>query len=328
VCPLKILITGGSGFVGTNLVERFLKDTGVTILNIDINPPKNVCHQIYWEKGDVSDYGFVLKVFENFKPHILIHMAARTDLNGNSLEDYSVNIEGVKNIIRCCNLDKNLKRTLFVSSMLVCRLGYQPKNDEDYCPNTFYGESKVIGEELVRTDIRPGLEWSILRPTSLWGPWFDVPYRSFFDAVRLGFFMMPANIKVYRSYGFVLNSVEQIKALIDTDKIGALYKVHYLADHEPIELSDWANEVINFSGKGKIFRPPWIILKMAAKLGDLLKYIGLKSPLLTSFRFKNMTTNAVYDTGSWEDFYSSQRYSMREGVRITVDWMDDCNTNP
>lgn len=324
---MKILITGGSGFIGTNLVARLLEESGITVLNIDINPPKNVSHQAYWKKGDILDYGFVSKIFEDFKPHLLIHMAARTDLDGNSLEDYSANIEGVKNIIKCCNLNKTLKRALFISSMLVCRLGYQPINDEDYCPSTLYGESKVMGEELVRTNIRPNLEWSILRPTSLWGPWFDIPYRSFFDAVRSGYFMMPANFEVYRSYGFVLNSVEQIKALIDTAKISALYRVHYLADHEPIELSDWANEIIKSSGKGKIYRPPWIFLKLAAKFGDSLKYIGLKSPPLTSFRFKNMTTNSVYNTGSWENFYSDQRYSMREGVRITVDWMDGVSKN-
>lgn len=325
---MKILITGGSGFIGTNLIERLIQDVGITLVNVDINPPKNSCHRAYWQKGDIREFGIISKIFEDLKPDMLIHLAARTDLDGNSLKDYSANIDGISNIISCCNLDNNLKRVIFISSMLVCRLGYQPKNDEDYCPNTLYGESKVIGEKLVRSDIRPNLEWVILRPTSLWGPWFGMPYRSFFDAVRSGFFMMPANIKIYRSYGFVLNSVEQIKALMDTNKITALRRVHYLADHDPIELSEWANEVIKSSNRGKIYRPPWILLKLAASFGDLLKYMGIKSPPLTSFRLENMTTNAVYKTDSWKIFYNNQRYSMKEGVRMTIDWMDGVDKNP
>jgi GlcNAc-P-P-Und epimerase len=319
---MKILVTGGSGFLGTNLMEKLLRDNDVKVFNIDINPPRDKSHLPYWIEGDICDVEFISGALKDFKPHTIIHLAARCDLDGRCLSDYSANIEGVDNIIGYCNADKDVQRVLFLSSMLVCRLGYQPENDQDFCPSTIYGESKVIGEQLIREKIRPDLEWSILRPTSLWGPWFDVPYRSFFDAVRAGWFMMPANLKVYRSYGFVLNSVEQIVALVGTAKESMLYKVHYLADQEPIELSDWANKVIECSAGGKIYRPPWFILNIAAKLGDFLKLIGVSSPPLTSFRFKNMTTNAIYETDSWREIYSEQRYSMHEGVRITVDWLD------
>jgi len=319
---LRLLVTGGSGFLGTNVVERLLQEVDVTVLNLDISSPRNKRHLEFWEQVDICDYALVSEKFNDFQPNIVIHMAARTDLDGLTLDDYSVNTVGTENIIRCCNLSESLQRIVFVSSMLVCHLGYQPKNDKDFCPSTSYGESKVRGEGLIRETVRADLEWSILRPTSLWGPWFDIPYKSFFDVVRSGIFMMPSKLKVYRSYGFVLNSVEQIRALIDTDNSHGLYAVHYLADHEPIELSEWASEIIRYSRKGKIFRSPWIVLKIAAKVGDFLKRAGVKSPLLTSSRLRNMTTDAVYDTASWRNIYNDQKYSMSEGVKITVDWME------
>jgi hypothetical protein len=138
---------------------------------------------------------------------------------------------------------------------------------------------------------------------------------------------MPANLKIFRSYGFVLNSVEQIRILMDTDTKNELYRVHYLADHEPIELSDWASEIIQSSNKGKMYRPPWVLLKIAAKVGDLLKFVGIKAPPITSFRLQNMTTNSVYDTDSWKVIYPKQTYSMHEGVRITVDWLNCINSD-
>ena len=319
---MKILVTGGSGFLGSNLVERLSRDR-FEVFNVDVKPPKNGALFGNWIKGDVCDFDGIRTIFKRYRPEVVVHMAARTDLEGRSLDEYNANFDGVSNIIACCNEDKNIQRVIFLSSMLVCKLGYQPNNDSDYCPTTIYGESKVIGEKLVREKIRTDLEWSILRPTSLWGPWFDVPYRAFFDSVLAGFFMIPSGLTVYRSYGFVFNSVNQITALITTSKKSMFCKVYYLADREPIELSEWANQIVEYSGRGKVYRVPMFLLVLAAKAGDVLKVLGVKSPPLTSFRLSNMTTNAVYNVDSWRQLDLEQEYSMSEGVKITVDWINN-----
>ena len=192
---MKVIVTGGSGFLGTNLIEKLISD-GFEVLNIDIKPPKNKSLLGNWIDGDICDFNGISAIFRRCKPEIIVHMAARTDLDGRTLDEYAANIAGVSNIISYCNEDKNIQRVIFLSSMLVCQLGYQPESDFDYCPTTLYGESKVIGENLVRDKIRTDLEWSILRPTSLWGPWFDIPYRTFFDTVRSGLFMIPFNLSL------------------------------------------------------------------------------------------------------------------------------------
>ena len=63
-----------------------------------------------------------------------------------------------------------LKKIIIASSMLVCELGYSPKNFNDYKPNTLYGESKVLTEKIVKKFKN---SWTIVRPTSIWGPWFE-----------------------------------------------------------------------------------------------------------------------------------------------------------
>lgn len=319
-----MIVTGGSGFLGTNLMEKLIND-GFEVLNVDLRPPRNKSLLENWVQGDICDADGIRRTVKQFGPDIIVHMAARTDLNGQTLSEYDANIGGLGNIISCCNENINIQRVIFFSSMLVCKLGYQPENELDFCPTTLYGESKVIGEKLVRDKIRTDIEWSILRPTSIWGPWFDVPYRIFFDTVRSGVFMMPMRLKVYRSYGFVLNSVEQIMVLVNTCNKDMLYRVHYLADHEPIELSDWASTIIEYSGRGNFYRVPMFFLSLAAAAGDFLKALGVKSPPLTTFRLRNMTTDALYDVESWRQAGLKQKYSMSQGVRITINWMNEHN---
>ena len=319
---MKIFLTGGSGFLGTNVVEKLSRFDDFTFVNFDSHEPRNSAHAPYWICGDILDRDALNAALKEFGPDIVIHMAARTDLDGTSLSDYAANTDGVDHIIECCNEYSCVKRVVFLSSMLVCRLGYQPQSDLDFCPTTAYGESKVVGERLVRTKVRTDLDWVVLRPTSLWGPWFDTPYRSFFDTVRSGWFMMPSKSFVYRSYGFVLNSVEQIMSIALLENTLGLKQVHYLADEIPIELSDWAESIIRLSGKGRMFRVPWVFLRTLALAGDLFKLLGVSSPPLTSFRLSNMTTNAIYDTESWTGICERSRYSKEDGVKITVDWLN------
>jgi len=169
----KILITGGSGFIGTNLIE-FYKDK-VNILNIDIVKPKNKEHTQYWKNVDINNYKELDSAISKFNPDIVIHMAARTDLDGKSLEDYSTNIQGVENILKITDKIESITKVIFASSRLGCKIGYKPQNEFDYCATTIYGESKIIGEQLVRNYKEYSKKWIIVRPTSIWGPWFDIP---------------------------------------------------------------------------------------------------------------------------------------------------------
>ena len=118
-------------------------------------------------------------------------MAARTDLDGSSIDDYSANTDGCRAVIEAAARHPQIQRVIFASSMLVCALGYSPKHDSDYCPTTRYGESKVLGERYVREMAADHFPWTIVRPTSLWGPWFSVPYKKFFDAVARRMYLHP-----------------------------------------------------------------------------------------------------------------------------------------
>lgn len=135
----RILITGGSGFIGTNLIEFLLKRNLFDVLNIDIVPPQNSEHFLYWKQIDICQKKELYNVIKEFSPSFVIHLAAKTDLRGKSIEDYRANTEGLENLLACLEKTPTIERCIFTSSMYVCEPGYIPSSFEDYRPHTIYG---------------------------------------------------------------------------------------------------------------------------------------------------------------------------------------------
>lgn len=317
---MRVLITGGSGFIGTNLVQHFL-DAGSTVLNFDRCSPRNPAHQSLWIEGDIRDAKALIAAVTDFSPQLILHAAARTDLDGGTLDDYAANSLGVENMAAAARLATQLDRIVFFSSMLVCELGYVPQHDMDYRPNTLYGQSKVIGEEIVRRIPLSDLPWVLVRPTSIWGPWFGSPYRNFFEAIRAGWFVLPRGSRSIRSYGYIDNLVAQTMAIASAPSKEVLGRTFYLADYKPLDLSEWANAISAAAGHSKVREVPLSLLRMGAWCGDFAKQLGWANPPLTNFRLKNLLTSAVFDMSHLSRLCPNLPVDRDEGVRRTVAWL-------
>ena len=274
-----------------------------------------------WRKTNILDRNDLVQVINQMNPEFVFHMAARTDLGGQSIEEYAANTEGVANVIEALSGINTLRCAVFASSMLVCQIGYKPKSETDYCPNTPYGESKVVGENLLRRIGASKFPWIIVRPTSIWGPWFEIPYRNFFTAIQHGIYIHPRKIKVRRSYGFVLNSVFQLNKLITSEHVGLVGHSLYLSDYEPIELKNWAHLIQESFGSRAIREMPLWAFQFFAKIGDMLKYIGFNNPPISSTRLNNMLTEMIHDVSLLQSVCGDVPYTMGEGVKLTCDWM-------
>lgn len=317
---MKVLITGGSGFIGTNLVSHYLMN-GAEVINVDTCPPRNKLHLSQWRDLDINSKNSLADLVLKFDPDYCFHLAARTDLQGSSISDYLTNTLGVENIVFALNQCSNLKLAVFASSMLVCKIGYHPKNWEDYCPTTPYGESKVIGEKIVKETDYIKFPWLILRPTSIWGPWFGEPYRNFFTLISKNGYFHPGNLIIRRSYGFVLNTIYQLSKVQQFNGGGLLYKTSYLADYSPIDLLSWATSIQQSMKTRSIKSVPIQVFQAAAKFGDFLKIIGYKEFPMTSFRLNNMLTESVFEMDALQSLTGRLPYSYQDGVRITCDWL-------
>lgn len=315
----KYLVTGGSGFIGTNLIEKLLIG-GNDILSIDKTEPKISAHSSMFKKVDILDYLELEKAILTFNPEYVIHLGARTDLNGKTLEEYDANIEGVKNLLLVLDKIPCLKRVLFTSSMYVCEPGYTPKDFDDYKPHTIYGESKVMTEKIIK-EKNPSYEWAIIRPTSIWGPYFGEPYDLFFKIVISRKYLHMGTKACKKTYGYIDNFVYQLDSLLKTPIQNINKKVFYLGDYEPYDITEWANEIASERGI-KIPNVPFFVFQGLAFIGDVLGYAKIKFPM-TSFRLKNMTTNNIFDLSSIEEIAPNLPIERKVGVAKTVEWLSE-----
>lgn len=314
----RIVIVGGSGFIGTNLILFLLRHKGVEVFNIDINTPKLKSKEGHFHSIDICNLSSFYSCLLEISPDYIVHLAARTDLDGKSLDDYSANTLGVENLMKILPSLPNLKKIVITSSMLVCRTGYYPKSQFDYAPSTIYGESKVKTEEIVWHN-SPQCDWAIIRPTSIWGPWFGVPYRNFFDMMMAHRYFHIGRKGCTKTYGYVGNAVYQIEQILFNDTRDEKQKVFYIGDNPPTNIEDWANEIAGELGY-KLQRMPWWLLRIAAWGGDFLKFVGVPFPM-TSFRLKNMTTDNIIDLSATYKIAPNPPCSRMKGIQETLKWL-------
>ena len=316
----RVIVTGGSGFIGTNVVASLLA-RGWPVRSLDSVAPRNAAHAPVFRQVDICDAAALGAAFDDFRPDAVIHLAARTDLLGTGLDDYAANIAGTANLLAVLATRPYIGRTLFASSMLVCRLGYLPNGVTDYAPNTPYGASKVESERLVRAADPSRQNIILFRPTSIWGPWFGEPYRNFFDTVVAGYYVHPEGASTRRSYGYVDNAVAQIEALLDAPEAALSDSLYHLADYAPVDIGQWADLIAAASGRRRPLRAPLALMQAAATVGDGLKALGWQRPPLTRFRLANMLMDAVQDTGPMQALCPVLPVSLADGVERTVAWM-------
>lgn len=250
----------------------------------------------------------------------MVHLSARTDLQGRTLAEYDSNVDGTMNVARMLAENTAVNRAIFASSMLVCRNGYTPASDDDYCPSTAYGKSKVEGERQLRR-FNPDYGWCIVRPTSIWGPWFEAPYRAFFLAVCAGHYVHPQSAPVYKHMGFVHNTVQQLLGLLQDHRVNQ--EVFYLGDYERYSTHQLANCIQDQSNAPHLRELPLSLMRLAAQVGDLLAYGGMSSVPLTSFRLQNMLTGSGFSTERLEAVTGPLRFSMKTGVQSTLRWLSE-----
>jgi nucleoside-diphosphate-sugar epimerase len=314
----RILVTGGSGFIGTNLVGAY-RAAGLTVRNADMAQPRNTADSDAWSRVDITRIDQLREVVSEVRPTHVVHLAARTDLDGGEVSDYAANTTGVGNLLTVlAEAPDPVERAVIASSRLVCRIGYQPSSDEDYCPTTVYGASKVETERLVRE--AEDLPWVLVRPTSIWGPWFDLPYRDFFLSVARRRYVHPAGRRIHKSFGFVGNTTWHLHRLMVAPRSEVVGRTFYLADDPPIEVGDFANRISAALGQGRMREAPLPVLRALARTGDIVERAGRRAPL-TSFRLVNLLTPMIHDLTPLTAVSGDPAFGLDAGVAMTVQWM-------
>jgi nucleoside-diphosphate-sugar epimerase len=251
-------------------------------------------------------------------------LAARADLRGANIDDYDTNTLGVQNIVHACNKCSSIKKVIFASTMLVCKVGYYPETESDYCPPNLYGESKMLGEQIVRTSA-PDMKyhWSIVRPTSIWGPWFGPTYRDFFLMLVKRKYINFVGKSSTKTYGYIDNTIYQINMILFSDKTNS--KTYYLGDYHPTNITKWASEIADELDY-KLKSVPIVFILMASYVGEFLKIFKINFPL-NMFRYKNMTTDNIIPLQDTMDIAPCLPVERSVGIKNTIKWINNFYIN-
>lgn len=318
---MRVIVTGSSGFIGQHLA-RLLGQQGHEVLGLDRRPPAHPMRRVAYRLCDILNASQLEEVFQSFAPEIVLHLAARTDLEEKrDLCGYAANIAGVENIATVIRRTRNVRRAICTSSQLVCHVGYRPAGDQDYQPTTLYGESKVLTEKIWREHEGGGVEWCLVRPTTIWGPEMNPHYLRLFQMIRDGRYFHVGRARTYKSYGYVGNTVHQYQKLMDAPAEQICGRVFYLADYEPIALEEWTEAFQRALDAPAVRSMPRAVAVTGAKIGDLVNGLGVTRFPFNSFRLNNVLTPYQFDLSATRQVCGTLPHSMQEGVAETVQWL-------
>jgi nucleoside-diphosphate-sugar epimerase len=314
----RLLMTGGSGFIGANFISEVDRRGGYEVMNLDVASPKFESKSGMFRQCDLLDPVKLEECFAEFKPTHVVNFAGRTDMFGATVDDYAANHIGTKNVISAIQRTPSVENVVFTSSQFVMGPGRLPEHDEDFGPHTIYGESKVLTEKVVR-QANLSCSWTMIRPTNIWGRWHPRYPSEFWRVLKQGRYLHPGGPRVTRCYGYVGTVVDQVLTILDRDDGSLNRKTFYVGD-PPIDLYDWTNEFsLQLTGK-PVRVVPRPLLKALALLGDLVVKLGGKFPIFSS-RLRSMTENYVTPMDPTFAALGHPRFSLEQGVRETVAWL-------
>ena len=176
---MKIMITGGMGFIGSHLCDNLVADHEIIILTKSESKKNNLkesLSKIQIENLDITNFSKLEKVILKHKPEIIIHLAGQTS-HAKSFENpiYDIDINAKSTLciletIRSNNL--NCKFILGSTFIVIGKPTQLPVNEETPCfPTTIYGTNRLASENYCKIyhDVH-GLDTIIFRITNSFGP--------------------------------------------------------------------------------------------------------------------------------------------------------------
>jgi len=153
---MKILVTGGAGFVGSHIVDLLIEQQDEIVILDDLSTGKEkyINKNAKFYKADIRQAEEINDIFEKEKPELVIHTAAQVQLRKSLVEpaiDAAINILGTINVLEACR--KNKVKKIIYTSTGGARVGepeYLPVNEKHpLSPCSPYGISKHTAEHYV-----------------------------------------------------------------------------------------------------------------------------------------------------------------------------------
>lgn len=238
---MKVLITGGAGFVGSHIADRLLArgDQVLVIDNYATGRRDNLTPQAGLEvvEGTIADKALVDQTFGQFVPDVVVHAAASYKDPNNWTEDSLTNAVGTANVVQAAQ-QVNAQRFIYFQTALC--YGLHPREQPITLEHPLFPEassyaiSKTTGEYYIRLS---GLNWVSFRLANAYGPRnLSGPLPTFFHRLTNGkpCFVMDTR----RDFVFVNDLVDVVMKALDGQGGTGFYHISSGSDYSIKELFD------------------------------------------------------------------------------------------
>lgn len=304
----RALVTGGAGFVGSHLVDRLVDDGWQVLVLDDLSSGKVSRLAGARRRGTVSVHQIDLRAEElmgtvgRFSPHLVFHLAAQTSVAASVSDprrDADINIVGTVNLLEASSRAE-VNRLVFTSSVAVygSEIPLPAREVSPPWPESPYGISKKVAEDYLRFWRQErGLEYTVIRPSNIYGPRQDpsgeagvvaIFSRACVDRTRPTIFGSGTDT---RDYVYVDDVVD---ALIRASELGegGIYNVGTGTETSTGEVFEAVARHAGFGG-GAVHGPP--------RPGDVPRSV--------------LDWSLAREDLGWQPFTAFE-----EGIRWTVDW--------
>lgn len=319
----KVLVTGATGFIGSNLVRRLVElNYKVSVLirggsKLDKIEDLEVNRFI----GDLNDYSSLLNATKGF--NLVFNLAAGLPYHRLSDKGYHLaNVEGVKNIANAC-LKRNVDRLVHVSTVGVYGSTSEKGIDES-APLVLrdeYSKSKAMGDEIIFKAIKENnLPATIIRPTIAYGPGDTRPgFLDLFRLIKKGLFVPVGQGDNYFHTIYVENLIHGL--ILASAHKKALGQDFIIGDDPCPKMRDIWQTIANVEEKNLPgFNLPVPLAKALGKISDVSRKLGGPSPLNTQ-RVKFITENRRYNINKAKKLLGYKpKIGLKQGVERTYFW--------
>ena len=307
---MRILITGGAGFIGSHLCEKYTKEkhTVLCLDNFLSGNLLNVRHLLNYQnfkliKGDIRDCDFLERVSRDVD--VIFHLAAQVHVDRSYVEPqltYEVNVMGTQNVLEVARI-YDVKKVVHASTSEVYGSAQYVPIDEKHpldAPHP-YGASKIAADRMCNAYIITyGMNIAIPRFFNIFGPrQRDIGYGGVISIfTRRVLNNMPPVIYgdglQTRDYTYIEDSVRAFDLILNHES--RLEPIN-IGSGKEVSIIDLANLIIDLCGKKGKIKP----VHVGPRIGEVEKLIA-------------DVTNAKKILG-WEP-----KYDLKEGLRTFIQW--------
>jgi 3beta-hydroxy-delta5-steroid dehydrogenase/steroid delta-isomerase len=308
----RVLVTGGSGFVGANLVTELLV-RGHEVRSFDRAPSQLPDHpQLQTVVGDITDADDVAKAVADVDT--VIHTAAIIDLMGGGSvtaeyrkRSFDVNVGGTQNLVHAARA-AGVKRFVYTASNSVVMGGQVIADGDETLPyterfNDLYTETKVAAEKFVLAanggEDGAGMLTCSIRPSGIWGRGDQTMFRKVFENVLAGnvkVLVGSKEAKLDNSYvhnlihGFILAGEHLVPGG------SAPGQAYFVNDGDPINMFEFSRPIVEACGERlPKFRVPGRLVLFVMRVWQWLHFrFGLPKPPVEPLGVERISLNNYF----------------------------------